>query len=292
MSKYILEIKNLCKYFPINKKMSKKAVDDVSLCIEKGEIFGIIGESGCGKTTLVRTLKGLYRKDGGQIIYDGVDIDTLDKKEISNINLKMQMVFQDPISSLNPRMNVLSIVTEGLVVKGARNKDYLIEQAGKYLELVGLSKEYIYRYPHEFSGGQRQRIGLARALIMKPDLLILDEPISSLDVSMQAQILNLLKKLKKEMNLTMIFISHNLLIASQFSDHIAVMYDGKIVELGASKEIFENPQHPYTNNLLNSVAYADPNKERNKQEVDLVSEFTTSGELIAISKEHYVRKAK
>jgi ABC-type oligopeptide transport system ATPase subunit len=292
MNKYILEIKNLCKYFPINKKMSKKAVDDVSLCIEKGEIFGIIGESGCGKTTLVRTLKGLYQKDAGQIIYDGVDIDTLDKKETSNINLKMQMVFQDPISSLNPRMNVLSIVTEGLVVKGARNKDYLIEQAGKYLELVGLSKEYIYRYPHEFSGGQRQRIGLARALIMKPDLLILDEPISSLDVSMQAQILNLLKKLKKEMNLTMIFISHNLLIASQFSDHVAVMYDGKIVELGASKEIFENSQHPYTNNLLNSVAYADPNKERNKQEVDIVNEFSTSGELVAISKEHYVRKEK
>ncbi len=291
-NKYILEIKNLCKYFPINKKLYKKAVDGVTFNIKKGEIFGIIGESGCGKTTLVRTLKGLYQKNDGQIIYDGSDIDLLDKKEISNINLKMQMVFQDPISSLNPRMNILSIVTEGLVVKGIKDKKYLIQQAEKYLEIVGLSKEYIYRYPHEFSGGQRQRIGLARALIMEPELLILDEPISSLDVSMQAQILNLLKKLKKEMNLTMIFISHNLLIASQFADHIAVMYDGKIVEIGSSKEIFEHAAHPYTKNLINSVSYADPNKERNKKDLDIVQEFNTNGELECIGEEHYVRKEK
>jgi len=289
-SDIVLEVKHLCKYFPINKELSKKAVDDVSFEVKRGEIFGIIGESGCGKTTLVRTIKELYRKDNGQIIYDGQDIDTLSKSQQSNINVKMQMVFQDPVSSLNPRMNILSIVTEGLVVKGIKDKKYLIEQAGKYLEKVGLSKDYLYRYPYEFSGGQKQRIGLARALIMEPEVLILDEPISSLDVSMQAQILNLLKKLKKEMGLTMIFISHNLLIASQFSDSIAVMYNGKIVESGTSEEIFNSPSHPYTKSLLNAITYADPNKERNKSESVLNQDFTNYGELTLISGHHYVRK--
>ncbi len=286
----ILEVSHLCKYFPISKTLNKKAVDDVSFTINKGEIFGIIGESGCGKSTLVRTIKNLYQKDNGQIKYRGVDIDLLDKKKQEEINKKIQMVFQDPVSSLNPRMNILSIVTEGLVVKGVNDKNLLIEQAGKYLEIVGLSKEYLYRYPYEFSGGQKQRIGLARALIMEPEILILDEPISSLDVSMQAQILNLLKKLNKEMGLTMIFISHNLSITSEFSSRVAVMYNGRIVEIGNGEEVFRNPLHSYTKCLLNAVTYADPNKERNKPKISVSKNFTNSGELIHVDGSHYVRK--
>lgn len=286
----ILEVSHLCKYFPISKTLSKRAVDDVSFSVNKGEIFGIIGESGCGKTTLVRTIKSLYQKDAGQIKYHDIDIDTISKKEREEMNKKIQMVFQDPVSSLNPRMNILTIVTEGLVVKGIKDKKYLVEQASKYLEIVGLSKEYLYRYPYEFSGGQKQRIGLARALIMEPEILILDEPISSLDVSMQAQILNLLKKLNKEMGLTMIFISHNLLITSEFSNRIAVMYSGKLVEIGAGREVFDNPLHPYTRSLLNAVSYADPNKERNKEKTTISLEFNNNGEFVKINDSHYVRR--
>lgn len=286
----ILEISNLKKYFPISKNVYKKAVDDVSFKVSKGEIFGIIGESGCGKTTLVRTIKELYKKDDGKIFYKSKDVDSLSKGEKHSYNISLQMIFQDPVSSLDPRMNILDIVTEGLLIKGVSDKDLLVKEAEKYLEIVGISKESIYRYPYEFSGGQKQRIGLARALIMQPEILILDEPISSLDVSMQAQILNLLKKLQKQMNLTMIFISHNLLIANQFCDQIAVMNNGKFVECGTSKEVFNNPLHPYTKNLINSISYADPNKERNKKKFDCLDEYSCDGELTLVSGTHYVRK--
>lgn len=252
----ILRIEHLKQYFGKNKDIIK-AVDDVSLEVHKGEVFGLVGESGCGKTTIARTIMGLYNPTAGEIYYNGK---ILNKKTRTS---DIQMIFQDPMESLNPRMTVREIIAEGLIIKG--DKKNLDARVYEVLELVGLTKEHAGRYPHEFSGGQRQRIGIARAIIMKPSLIIADEPVSALDVSIQAQIINLLNDLKEQMKLTIIFIAHDLSVVKHFSDRVAVMYRGKILETEDSDTLFNNPQHPYTRSLLSAIPYPDPLYERNRK---------------------------
>lgn len=259
----ILRIEHLKQYFGRNKDIIK-AVDDVSLEVYKGEVFGLVGESGCGKTTIARTIMGLYNPTAGEIYYNNK---LLNKK---NRTSDIQMIFQDPMESLNPRMTVREIVAEGLIIKGDRKN--LDARVYEVLELVGLTKEHAGRYPHEFSGGQRQRIGIARAIIMKPSVIIADEPVSALDVSIQAQIINLLNDLKEEMKLTIIFIAHDLSVVKHFSDRVAVMCGGKIIETEASGKLFNNPKHPYTRSLLSAIPYPDPLYERNRKR----NEFTGS----------------
>ena len=252
----ILRIEHLKQYFGKNKE-EIRAVDDVCLKIHQGEVFGLVGESGCGKTTLARTIMGLYTPTAGEIYYK----DKILNKKIRTSEI--QMIFQDPMESLNPRMTVREIVAEGLIIKGEkRNIDARVYEV---LEMVGLTKEHAGRYPHEFSGGQRQRIGIARAIIMNPSLIIADEPVSALDVSVQAQIINLLTDLKEKMNLTIIFIAHDLSVVKHFSDRVAVMYKGKVIELAESDELFNNPKHPYTQALLSAIPYPDPIYERNRK---------------------------
>ena len=361
----LLEVINLKQYFKLSAKHTLKAVDDVSFDVYKGEVFGIVGESGCGKTTTGRSIIRLYNPTGGtvkfkgQIISSGVtdikvkitatkkqlrsEIAALDKtsvsyeqtknelvkkynnilndlhdklvkakwdqahgaddyvnKQIEAINkkyevlfekytskedinklkqekekelklaksnklmTKMQMIFQDPIASLDPRMTVHEIISEGLIIRGIKDKQYINNKVNEVLSLVGLLPEHASRYPHEFSGGQRQRIGIARAIIMEPELIIADEPISALDVSIQAQIMNLLNELREKMNLTIVFVAHNLSVVKYFSDRIAVMYFGKIVELASGAEIFKNPLHPYTKSLLSAIPLPDPHYEKNR----------------------------
>lgn len=265
MNQNILEIKNLKKYFPIKSgffsKVSAyvKAVDDVSIDIKKGEILGLVGESGCGKTTLVNTVLNLIEPTEGKVIFDGKDLYSLDKKELRELRKYIQIVFQDPFWSLNPRMLVKDIIGEPLKVQAGMNNIELIPKTEELLEMVGLSKHGIYKYPHEFSGGQRQRIAIARALALMPKLIVLDEPTSSIDVLSQAQILDLLGNLKEKFDLTYIVISHDLSVVSYMADKIAVMYLGKIVEYGDSRKIFDNPKHPYTQALF--AAIPDVNTE-------------------------------
>lgn len=254
----ILRIEHLKQYFGKTKDIIK-AVDDVSLEVHKGEVLGLVGESGCGKTTIARTIMGLYNPTSGEIYYNGKK---LTKK---NRTSDIQMIFQDPVSSLNPRMTVREIVAEGLIIKG--EKSNINSKVNEVLEMVGLTKEHADRYPHEFSGGQRQRIGIARAIIMKPSLIIADEPVSALDVSIQAQIINLLTDLKEQMKLTILFIAHDLSVVKHFSDRVAVMYQGKIIETEASDILFNNPQHPYTKSLLSAIPYPDPLYERNHKRI-------------------------
>lgn len=252
----MLQVKNLKKYFPVEKGLFRivsgyvRAVDNVSFEIKDGEVFGIVGESGCGKTTLARVIAGLIPPDSGEIILDGMNVFKLKKREYYR---KVQMIFQDPFSSLNPRMKVFSQIAEGIKnfekLKGLALK----RRVARLLEMVGMPPDCMERYPHEFSGGQRQRIGIARALAVNPKLLIADEPVSSLDVSVQAQILNLLKDLQKKLNLSMIFISHDLGVVKYMSDTIGVMYLGRILEIGPSTKILEKPLHPYTMALLEAV---------------------------------------
>lgn len=256
MKKEILRIEHLKQYFGKNKDIIK-AVDDVTLEVYKGEVLGLVGESGCGKTTIAKAVMGLYNLTEGKIYYDGK---ILNKK---NRTSDIQMVFQDPMESLNPRMTVREIVAEGLIIKG--DKKNLDARVYEVLELVGLTKEHAGRYPHEFSGGQRQRICIARAIIMNPSVIIADEPVSALDVSIQAQIINLLNDLKERMKLTIIFIAHDLSVVKHFSDRVAVMYRGKIIEMADTDTLFNNPQHSYTKTLLSSIPYPDPVYERNRQ---------------------------
>jgi len=254
----------LVKYFPLKSGVFRKtvgyvrAVDHVSFSVPKGRTLGVVGESGCGKTTVGRLVVRLIEPTSGEIIFEGNDICKLDQKDLRKIRSGLQMVFQDPQSSLNPRMTVKDIVGEPLMIhKGVKGVD-LREKVQILLERVGLNPDHMYRFPHEFSGGQRQRIGIARAIALNPKLLILDEPTSSLDVSVQAQILNLLQKLQSEMELTFLFISHDLAVIKHVSDHIAVMYVGKIVENASKQTIFKQPLHPYTQALLSSVQVPDP----------------------------------
>ena len=306
----LLRVENLQQYFKIGKH-DLKAVDKVSFDVYKGEVFGLVGESGCGKTTTGRSIIRLYDITGGSVYYKGERICAGDrsykdaikeaKKDLKEGKItkeecdaivaeqkalmkearadhkkwsrknkdnqlinEIQMIFQDPIASLDPRMTVRDIIAEGLVIRGVKDKEFIDQQVYKMLETVGLVQEHASRYPHEFSGGQRQRIGIARAVIMNPELIIADEPISALDVSIQAQVINLLHELSEKMGLTILFIAHDLAVVKYFSDRIAVMYYGKIVELATSDELFAHPFHPYTRSLLSAIPLPDPITEKSR----------------------------
>jgi oligopeptide transport system ATP-binding protein len=276
-----IEIKNLTKFFPVNKgilsrkKSFVKAVDDVSFTIKKGETLGLVGESGCGKTTLGRTIIRLYEATAGEILYDGVDIAKLSLKEMSSYRKKMQMIFQDPYASLDSRMTVSDIVGESIdihkLLKGKDRED----RVQNLLKMVGLSSEHASRYPHEFSGGQRQRIGIARALAVQPEFIICDEPISALDVSIQAQVVNMLEDLQKEMGLTYLFIAHDLSMVKHIAKRVGVMYLGKMVEITDSNELYAHPLHPYTKALLSSIPIPDPDESAKKTRIILEGEIPT-----------------
>jgi oligopeptide transport system ATP-binding protein len=312
----ILVVDELKQYFKSGfgkRKVIVKAVDGVSFHIDKGEVFGLVGESGCGKTTTGRSIIKLYQPDGGKVTFNGhlisegfeplkiqldaikeqlkdKDIDPSKKAELEqqakslrdeiarikrfvrkdadrSVMNKMQMIFQDPIASLNPRMTVKEIIAEGLRINGEKDDEVVTQKVNKALETVGLVREHANRYPHEFSGGQRQRIGVARAMVVEPELIIADEPISALDVSIQAQVINLLNELRERLGLTILFIAHDLSVVKYFSDRIAVMYYGKIVELTTSDELFKNPLHPYTKSLLSAVPRPDPDSEKKRVRV-------------------------
>ena len=307
----LLRVENLCQYFKLDATTVNKAVDNVSFDIKKGEVFGLVGESGCGKTTTGRSIIKLYDITSGSVWFEGQricagvksykdaiaeakkekrtckdaarvaeldkiiagnkaemkaaqkDHKTADRKLVNQI----QMIFQDPIASLDPRMTVRDIIAEGLVIKGIKDKEYIDQRVYEALETVGLVREHASRYPHEFSGGQRQRIGVARSLVMEPSLIIADEPISALDVSIRAQIINLLNDLRHERGITILFIAHDLSVVKYFSDRIGVMYFGKLVELADSDELFRHPLHPYTRSLLSAIPQPDPNYEKNRKRI-------------------------
>ncbi|WP_141430464.1 ABC transporter ATP-binding protein [Bacillus sp. 03113] len=263
MSEPLLEVEHLRKNFPIRagvfgKKIGDvKAVDDVSFTIQKGETLGLVGESGCGKSTTGRMLLRLLEPSEGKIIFEGKNITNLPKQELRKLRSQMQMIFQDPFASLNPRHTVEKILEEPLIVHGVKDKEERKNKVRKLLEIVGLNGYHANRYPHQFSGGQRQRIGIARALSLNPKLIVADEPVSALDVSIQAQVLNLMKDLQKEYDLTYLFIAHDLGVVRHISDRVGVMYLGRIVELAESEELYQNPKHPYTKALLSAVPIAD-----------------------------------
>ena len=310
----LLKVEHLQQYFGLGIGRELKAVDGVSFDIYRGEVFGLVGESGCGKTTTGRSIIRLYDITGGSVYYKGERIcagvrtykdaiakarrdrkaGTITEEECAaiiaenreqmklayadhkkwsrksgknNLTNEIQMIFQDPIASLDPRMTVHDIIAEGLVIRGIKDKAFIDEEVYKILETVGLVREHASRYPHEFSGGQRQRIGIARAIIMHPELIIADEPISALDVSIQAQVINLLNDLSEKMGLTILFIAHDLAVVKYFSHRIAVMYFGKIVEIGTSDELFKHPFHPYTRSLLSAIPLPDPITEKNRKRV-------------------------
>lgn len=266
----ILEIKGLTKHFEVSKGKILQAVNDVTFHVNKGETFGLVGESGCGKTTIGRTIMGLYDKTSGDVRYDGGDIHALDQKEKFAFFKKMQMIFQDPYASLNPRSTVQEVISEPMDIHSLyKNKKEEMNRVYQLLEEVGLNRDHASRYPHEFSGGQRQRIGIARALALEPDFIIADEPISALDVSVQAQVVNLLKKLQEEKNLTYLFIAHDLSMVKQISDRIGVMYLGNLVELTASEHLYKNPLHPYTQALLSAIPIPDPDIEEQRERIIL-----------------------
>ncbi|MGM7636184.1 ABC transporter ATP-binding protein [Bacillus sp. Hm123] len=266
MAEKLLEIKHLKQYFNEGKPNMVKAVDDVSFDIYRGETLGLVGESGCGKSTTGRTIIRLYDATDGQVLFDGKDVHgKKSKSELKQFNRKMQMIFQDPYASLNPRMKVADIIAEGLDIHGlVKSKKERMGKVYELLETVGLNREHANRYPHEFSGGQRQRLGIARALAVEPDFIIADEPISALDVSIQAQVVNLLQKLQKEKGLTYLFIAHDLSMVKYISDRIGVMYFGKLVELAPSDVLYEKPLHLYTQSLLSAIPLPDPDYERNR----------------------------
>lgn len=263
MENVILDVSHLKKYFELGRGRTLKAVDDVSFQIHQGETLGLVGESGCGKTTCGRTCLGMYNKTAGSVQYLGQDIHALKGAELFAFKKEAQMIFQDPYASLDPRMTVSDIVAEGLDVhKMCRSKAERTDKIYELLNMVGLNKEHANRFIHEFSGGQRQRIGIARTLASKPSLIIADEPVSALDVSIQAQVLNLLNDLKKELGLTILFIAHDLSVVKYFSDYVGVMNQGKLVEEGTPEEIYSNPVHPYTKALLSAIPVPDPGYEK------------------------------
>ena len=265
MSENLVEAKNLCKYFSVGKKGTLKAVDNVSLYIKKGETLGLVGESGCGKTTCGRTILKLYDATSGEVYFDGKDVSKLKGSELVEFKKRAQIIFQDPYASLNPRMTVGSIIAEGMEIHNMYDKEKRMQRVYELLETVGLNREHANRFPHEFSGGQRQRIGIARALAVEPEFIVCDEPISALDVSIQSQIINLLKDLQAEHGFTYMFIAHDLNIVKYISDRIAVMYLGNLVELADSDEIYAHTLHPYSQALLASVPIPDPDKEAQKE---------------------------
>lgn len=308
----LLQVKNLKKHFKVGKKGILKAVDDVSFNIYKGETLGLVGESGCGKTTCGKTVMGLYEATGGEVIYDNVDIHSLNHREKQEFTKNAQIIFQDPYSSLNPRMTVGDIISEGIdihsIYKGKEKQEKIFE----LLELVGLNKEHASRFPHEFSGGQRQRIGIARALAVEPEFIVCDEPISALDVSIQAQVVNLLIDLQRKKGLTYLFIAHDLSMIKHISDRVGVMYLGSLVEFTTSELLYKTPLHPYTQALLSAIPIPDPIEEKKKKRIPIDGETSSpinplpgckfasrckhvmeicrqeTPELIGVSKEHFV----
>lgn len=266
----LLVVKDLVKYFPVRGGLLQrvvawvKAVDGVSFTIKRGETFGLVGESGCGKTTVGRTILRLIPATSGKAYFDGHDLFTLNGQEMKRMRRNMQIVFQDPFSSLDPRMPVGESIGEGLLVHGVKDKRKRAAIVMDTLQRVGLERDHARRYPHEFSGGQRQRIGIARALAMRPQFIICDEPVSALDVSIQSQVLNILKDLQREFGLTYIFIAHNLSVVEHISDRVAVMYVGKLVELAGRQVLYENPLHPYTQALMSAIPIPDPTIRRTR----------------------------
>ncbi len=292
--KPILQVKNLKQHFKINRHFTVKAVDGISFEIHKGETFGLVGESGSGKSTTGRSIIRLYKPTSGEVIFDDVVVSKdLSKETTRHLRTKMQMIFQDPMASLNPRKKVMDIVAEGIDNHGLySDEEDREEKVYKILDKVGLSREHAKRYPHQFSGGQRQRIGIARALIMNPSLIIADEAISALDVSIQAQVVNLMKEIQEETDITYLFIAHDLSMVKYISDRIGVLHLGYIVEMGSTDDIFNNPIHPYTKSLLSAIPEPNPLVERNS--ISLHYDYEQSGidysfgESRLVSEGHYV----
>lgn len=306
MSQNLIEVKGLKKYFNVGNGNVLKAVDDISFSIKEGETLGVVGESGCGKSTAGRTILRLYEPTAGSVMFNGTDIYKLSGNKMKAMRRDMQMIFQDPYASLNPRFTVSDIIGEALDIHnmaGSRKeRKYRVEEL---LDMVGLNPDHATRYPHEFSGGQRQRIGIARALAVNPKFIICDEPISALDVSIQAQVVNLLMELQERLGLTYLFIAHDLSMVKHISDRVAVMYLGKVVELAESEELYANPIHPYTKSLLSAIPIPDPEIEANKKRLILSDEgagpihsaksgngagqlITEETKLVEVSKGHWV----
>ncbi|HCX8924004.1 TPA: ABC transporter ATP-binding protein [Staphylococcus aureus] len=288
----LLSIKNLKQYFNAGKKNEVRAIENISFDIYKGETLGLVGESGCGKSTTGKSIIKLNDITSGEILYEGIDIQKIRKrKDLLKFNKKIQMIFQDPYASLNPRLKVMDIVAEGIdihhLATGKRDRK---KRVYDLLETVGLSKEHANRYPHEFSGGQRQRIGIARALAVEPEFIIADEPISALDVSIQAQVVNLLLKLQRERGITFLFIAHDLSMVKYISDRIAVMHFGKIVEIGPAEEIYQNPLHDYTKSLLSAIPQPDPESERSRKRFSYIHDEANNHlrQLHEIRPQHFV----
>ena len=276
----LLKVEHLSKEFPANSgvfashfsKRVVSAVNDVSFEIMPGETFGLVGESGCGKSTTGRTIMHLNRPTGGKVFFEGRDVSAMNKKELKAMRREMQFIFQDPYASLNPRMTIGEIVSEPMTIHGIGTKAERMERVRELLDVVGLNPEHINRYPHEFSGGQRQRVGIARAFILRPKLIICDEPVSALDVSIQAQVLNLLKKLQDKYGTAYLFIAHDLSVVQHISDRVAVMYLGKMVELSDWKSLYAQPHHPYTQSLLSAVPVPDPDIQKTRKRIILAGD--------------------
>ncbi|HEI9041950.1 TPA: ABC transporter ATP-binding protein [Staphylococcus aureus] len=288
----LLSIKNLKQYFNAGKKNEVRAIENISFDIYKGETLGLVGESGCGKSTTGKSIIKLNDITSGEILYEGIDIQKIRKrKDLLKFNKKIQMIFQDLYASLNPRLKVMDIVAEGIDIHHlATDKRDRKKRVYDLLETVGLSKEHANRYPHEFSGGQRQRIGIARALAVEPEFIIADEPISALDVSIQAQVVNLLLKLQRERGITFLFIAHDLSMVKYISDRIAVMHFGKIVEIGPAEEIYQNPLHDYTKSLLSAIPQPDPESERSRKRFSYIHDEANNHlrQLHEIRPQHFV----
>lgn len=268
----LIEVKDLSKHFNVGRNLVLKAVDDVTFNIYKGETFGVVGESGCGKTTCGRTVLGMYDATKGQVLYEGKDIHSMNKKERFDFKKKAQYIFQDPYASLDPRMTIGSIIAEGMDVHFKMTEEERQNKIDRLLNIVGLNKEHGARFPHELSGGQRQRVGIARSLAVEPEFIVCDEPISALDVSIQAQIVNLLNKLQNEMGLTYMFISHDLSMVKHISDRIAVMYLGSVAELAQADMIYEDSLHPYTQALMSAIPVPDPHVGRQNKRIRIEGE--------------------
>ena len=296
MEKVLLEVKNLKQYFNVGRKDEVKAVDDISFQIYEGETFGLVGESGSGKSTTGRTVIRLNNPTGGEVLFDGQDVMKIKgKKPLADFRREVQMVFQDPYASLNPRMKVRDIIAEGIDINGlAKNEKERNDRVDQLLRTVGLNPSHGTRYPHEFSGGQRQRIGIARALAVDPKFIICDEPISALDVSIQAQVVNLLQDLQEEHKLTYLFIAHDLSMVKHISDRIGVMHNGKLLEVGTSDEIYHYGVHPYTESLLSAIPLPDPDHERQRKRIKYVSEPNDNQEraMEEIAPGHFVYATK
>ena len=281
MGENLLEIKGLCKYFNLKKSIFEKnkkvlhAVDDVTLEIKKGETLGLVGESGCGKTTLGRTVVRLYEPTSGEIVYDNKNITNLNFQEMKSFRRKIQMIFQDPYASLNPRQTIGDIIKEPMEIHNLYEEKNRDKKVLEILELVGLNSSHMSRYPHEFSGGQRQRVGIARALACNPEFIVCDEPISALDVSIQAQIINTLEELQKKLGLTYLFIAHDLSMVKHISDRVGIMYLGKLVEISTSDKVYNTPLHPYTEALLSAIPIPDPDVSLKKERIILEGDIPT-----------------